>query len=191
MKVLVVLSVIVLFCTIGCDAPPQSADSTVPKSNSSDSSDSANSNPSPGGEQSGYGSDGASLDTGVDSPGVDPPNTGTGLNDGEQRTIAEVGVGKQGENSRRNVKKGGVARMIASPAASLFAAREKIVFNVQIPKNMQLYKATHGYFPKSHDDFMQHIIKAGLIELPRLPQGQRYEYDAQSAQLMVVKPEGT
>ena len=162
MKVLSLLFVVFLITAVGCDAPK-----------SADSNDS-----SPAGKDE-SGTDGADKD-------------GAGPNGpAEERVKAEVGVGKQGSKSRKNVEKGGVARMIAQPAASLFAVKERVVFEIQIPKTMQLYQATNGYFPKSHDEFMEHIITFGQIELPRLPAGQRYEYDAQSAQLMVVRPEGT
>jgi hypothetical protein len=117
--------------------------------------------------------------------------TDVNTNSGEERTVAKAGVGKEGQNSRRNVEKGGVARMITQPAHTLFSVKQKAVFDIQIPHAMNLYRATDGDFPKSHDEFMKHIIEANKIKLPELPEGQRYEYDAQSSQLMVVKPEGT
>ncbi len=114
-----------------------------------------------------------------------------GNSGGEERVVAEAGVGKEGQKTRRNAEKGGVARMIAQPAASLFTAKQRIVFKIQIPHAMNLYRATNGDFPMSHDEFMEHIIEFNKIALPELPKGQRYEYDPESSQLMVVKPEGT
>lgn len=147
---------------LGCDPPPEAA---------KDSAATQEQNESTAGDAAGQGGEG-----------------GEAGGEAETRVEAQVGVGKRGENSRRNVEKGGVAKMIAAPAASLFNAKEKIIFTVAIPKNMELYKAMHGEYPRSHDDFMQHIIRAGQIQLPELPAGQRYEYDAESAKLMVVKP---
>lgn len=162
MKVLASLTAVVICIAIGCDPQPKEAAESDSDSSSSLENDAATD---------------ASLNDATNS--------------GEERVVAEAGVGKEGQNSRRNVEKGGVARMIAQPAASLFDARQRAVFDIQIPKTMQLYRATNGNYPKSHDEFMLHIIEAGQIQLPELPRGQRYEYDAQSSQLMVVKPEGT
>jgi hypothetical protein len=106
----------------------------------------------------------------------------------EEAVLAEVGVGAKGAKTRRHAEGGGVGQMIAAPAASLFATREKMVFEISIPHAMNLYRASIGNFPKTHDEFMQKIIKANNIELPELPGGQRYEYNAESSQLMVIRP---
>lgn len=95
---------------------------------------------------------------------------------------AEAGVGKQGQ-SLRNEK--GVGRMIAQPAISLFAVKQRVVFEIQIPQAMELYKASNGNYPKSHQDFMTHIIKANNIPLPALPEGQEYKYHPDEGQLWV------
>jgi hypothetical protein len=100
---------------------------------------------------------------------------------------ADVGVGKQGRKTIENAKAGGIKRMIAQPAASLFAFRQAAVFKIQVPQAMNLYRASNGYFPKTHDDFMQ-LMKEQMIRLPELPFGQTYEYDAESSQLMVNRP---
>lgn len=91
---------------------------------------------------------------------------------------ADVGVGAKG----RGYGEG----FIATPAASLFAAQEKVVFQIQIPQAMNLFKASEGRPPKSHDEFMQRIIKENQIKLPQLPEGKRYQYDPKTAELMVV-----
>jgi hypothetical protein len=63
-----------------------------------------------------------------------------------------------------------------------------MVFETQIPKFMQLFKATEGRNPKSHEEFMNKIIKANYVKLPELPAGQTYVYDPQLGELMVQKP---
>jgi len=94
---------------------------------------------------------------------------------------AEVGVGKKG----RGYGKG----FIATPAASLWAVKERLVFQVQIPQAMQLFKAGNdNKGPKSHDEFMEKIIKENSIKLPELPEGDRYMYDPKTEQLMVESP---
>ena len=113
-----------------------------------------------------------------------PPGSGPAIQENtapkESRTVAKVGVGKKGR------KPSGMIRVSTN---AYFAAKEKIAFEIQIPKAMQLYKALHGSAPKSHKEFESKIIKANQIKLPQLPDGSRYEYDPSTEQLMVVKPE--
>ena len=98
------------------------------------------------------------------------------------REVAGVGVGKKGRKLERHK---GTGQIIAQPAVSLFRTKEKIIFEIVIPKNMQLFQATNGRFPKSHDEFMKEIIEFGQIQLPELPEGGSYVYDPKIHQLMV------
>ena len=53
---------------------------------------------------------------------------------------------------------------------------------------MQLYKGLHdGKAPKTHQQFMQEIIKPNRIQLPTLPARHRYIYDPATEELMVEK----
>ena len=101
-----------------------------------------------------------------------------------ERTPAEAGVGRQGR-SLDDVE--GVGNVVAQPAKSLFAARERLVFEVQIPQALDLFKATNGRGPQTHEEFMSQIVQANQIRLPDLPEGQRYVYDPQQEQLMVER----
>jgi len=114
-------------------------------------------------------------------PALRPVVPGSPAN-GEQKVRAGVGVGKQGRSLDN------MSGVIVQPAKSLFAFKERAVFQFQIPQAMQLFAATNGRKPKSHDEFMASIIKANNIQLPTLPQGQRYQFDVQSGELMVCKP---
>ena len=96
-----------------------------------------------------------------------------------KREEAKVGVGEKGRSYG-----GGI---ITEPASQYWKAKERIAFNIQIPKALQLFKATNGSAPKSHDEFMEKIIKAGRIELPKLPPGRRYIYDPKTEKLMVER----
>ena len=89
---------------------------------------------------------------------------------------AAVGVGKKGHYGQG---------VVATPLGSYFAAREKIAFMIQIPEAMKLFKALEGRAPKDHDEYMEKIIKANRIELPELPDGDRYWYDPETEELMV------
>jgi len=119
------------------------------------------------------------------TPPFDLDLTATGDSGGGGELIrAEVGVGKRGQslNDER-----GIGAMIVQPARSLFATEQRVVFNIQIPKAVQLFEATEGRKPRSHDEYMSKIIKANLIKLPALPAGQKYIYDPIKGELMVQK----
>ncbi len=112
------------------------------------------------------------------------PTTPAITGDRVDRVRAQVGVGKKGRSLDN--EKG--MPMLVVPARTLFRTRERLVFEVQIPQALSLYEATNGRGPKSHEQFMKEVIKPNHIQLPELPAGQRYVYDAQTKQLMVEKP---
>jgi RNase P/RNase MRP subunit p29 len=93
-----------------------------------------------------------------------------------------VGVGLKGRSLD------GYKGAVVTPAKAYFAVREKTVFQIQIPHAMQLFKAENGEGPKSHDEFMEKIVKANGIKLPELPPGQIYQYQPDTEELMVIKP---
>lgn len=94
---------------------------------------------------------------------------------------AQAGVGAKGRSLDN--EKG----VLVTPAKTLFAARERVVFEIQIPQALQLFKASNGQSPASHDEFMQRVIAENAIQLPQLPAGQRYQYDPMTEQLMVIR----
>ena len=96
------------------------------------------------------------------------------------RIKAEKGVGAKGRGYGQGV--------IATPAATLFAAKERIAFEIQIPHAMNLFKGMEGRMPNSNEEFMEKIIKENHIPLPVLPEGERYVYDPKTELLMVEKP---
>lgn len=100
------------------------------------------------------------------------------------RVKAQTGVGQKG----RRLENEKLVQTIVTPAVSLFRTRERMVFEVQIPQAMKLYKGLHGEPPQTEKEFFEQIIKANRISLPELPAGQRYVYDPRKAQLMVERP---
>jgi hypothetical protein len=101
-----------------------------------------------------------------------------------ERVKAEVGVGKKG----RRLEKEGLVRLMTVPALTYFRTEQRVVFEIKIPHALQLYKALHGKAPKTEEAFMKEIIEANNIELPELPAGHRYVYDAERGELMVERP---
>jgi len=84
---------------------------------------------------------------------------------------AQAGVGKQG----RDYGGGAIMAPVTVPVRTYFQARDRITF-LQVDDGMRLYKAANGSAPKTHEEFMQKIIKEGQIKLPDLPPGDRYIY---------------
>ena len=72
--------------------------------------------------------------------------------------------------------------------ASYFKDRELIVFKIQIPESMKVFRAPNRRNPKSHEEFMDEIVKAGEIKLPELPSAAVYRYDPGKGELMVITP---
>jgi hypothetical protein len=63
---------------------------------------------------------------------------------------------------------------------------EDRILDDQIQKTMQLYVAGNdGKYPKTNEEFMQHIISEGMIQLPELPPGKEYFYDPADHELKV------
>ena len=94
---------------------------------------------------------------------------------------AERGMGKKGQGYG-----GGI---ITQPISTYFQTRDRIAFSVQIPKQMQMFKAINNRNPKDLDEYMNQIIKPAGIQLPELPQGHRYVYDPKSGELLVERPQ--
>lgn len=115
-----------------------------------------------------------------------PPTPSAGATPATELVPAEAGVGQKGRSLDKYQE--GVQRVIAEPAKALFATKERLVFSVQVPQALQLFKAEKGYAPRSHDEFMREIVQFNNIVLPELPPGQRYVYDPQREELMVERP---
>ena len=102
--------------------------------------------------------------------------------EGDQLSKAEVGVGVKGKDY-------GGPGFVTTPIETLFRTNDRIAFEVQIPKAMSLYKADHNNKgPKTHDEFMKVIIQEHGVQLPELPQGNVYWYDAKTEELLVRTP---
>lgn len=105
-----------------------------------------------------------------------PPETQGNGND-SSRKVAEVGVGRKSQQ----IEGGGY---LPTVIRARFRAEERInLANAQYA--LKLYKAQHGRGPKTHEEYMEEIIRANRINLPELPPGQRYIYDPETEELMV------
>jgi len=94
---------------------------------------------------------------------------------------AQVGVGQKGRTL-------GQPGFLTTPVYVYFRSQEMVAFRIQVPQAMQLFKATNGRAPQSHEEFWREIIEANAIRLPQLPPGHRYVYDPAREELMVEQP---
>ena len=99
-----------------------------------------------------------------------------------ERVVAGVGVGQR---SRSLDNRSGP---VVEPLKSLVATKERLAFDVQLKHAMDLYRATHGRLPQSHDAFMTQIVAFNKIKLPVLPEGHKYLFDPQRGELLVERP---
>src|SRR5688500_14141481 len=69
-----------------------------------------------------------------------------------ERVVADTGVGEKGCDYG-----GGI---FTEPVRQYFRAPQMVVFDIEIPKAMSLFKATNdNKGPASHDEFMKRIIE--------------------------------
>lgn len=99
-----------------------------------------------------------------------------------ERVKAEKGVGIKGRSLDQ------YEGILVTPAKAFFSTKERIAFEIEVPHALNLYKATEGSGPKSHEEFMEKIIQFNRIKLPQLPPDAKYVYDVETEQLMVERP---
>jgi hypothetical protein len=80
--------------------------------------------------------------------------------------------------------------IIVTPVKAYFAARERIFFEAEFPKNYQLYNAESGDVPKDFEDLKAKVLDPyGLTKkLPVLPPGHKYVWNAEKQELGVERP---
>ena len=112
------------------------------------------------------------------TPTANSPATPTNVT--AQKAVA--GVGKKGQSLNDNT---GIARAITAGPATLLNFQQKAVLDIQIPQALQLFNATEGRLPKSHEEFMQKIVEANRLVLPELPAGGVYRFNTEKGELWV------
>ena len=100
--------------------------------------------------------------------------------------VAKTGVGIKGD-SLEGTSSSNPASMVSAPALAYFKLKERVVFEIQLPKQMDLFKAYHGRPPRNHEEYMKEFV-TNQIKLPTLPTGMVYRYHADTAELW-VEPE--
>ncbi len=129
-------------------------------------------------------------DTGTPPPPPPPPPPPANTTTDEQTPPVDPNVERVEAGVGVETKKGHGygSGPIATPVAAYFSVRERIAL-MMVDKGLQTYKALNGHAPKTHEEFMEKIIKEGAVDLPQLRTDEhRYVYDPETEQLMVEWP---
>jgi hypothetical protein len=115
-------------------------------------------------------------------PGVPAPNAQAGTVPAPNIVSEKAAPGMTGKG---NYKPG----VITTPISVYFQLKEQIILG-HVTHAIQLFEATNGYKPRSHEEFMKEIIEPNLpaTKLPTLPEGHTYRYDPKTGELMVDHP---
>ena len=95
---------------------------------------------------------------------------------------AVAGVGKQGKTL---LDHSDTQKIISGPVSALMQFKQQAVLDIQIPHALSLFQATEGRLPKDHAEFMEKIVQANQLQLPELPAGAVYRFNAEKGELWV------
>ena len=98
--------------------------------------------------------------------------------------IAKTGVGVKG-NSLDGIQGDDPRMLMAGPVKAYFNTREKIIWDIALPKSAQLFNALNGRDPKTHEEYMKEVVESAQIKLPELPAGMVYRYRPEINELWV------
>lgn len=101
-----------------------------------------------------------------------------------ERVKAGKGVGAKGRSLDQ------YEGVIVTPVKSLFAAKERIFYEQTFKGNYRIWRQTVEKAPKDFDELKsQFLDPLGLTaQLPRLPEGHKYVWDAATEELLVERP---
>jgi hypothetical protein len=119
------------------------------------------------------------------APGQTPPVAAATPQEGEPTPGAEREKAVRGSGVKGRKYGGGV---YTEPVRQYFRLQQASVFEIQIPHDLGLFKAEHNRFPKDWAEFKSAILEPASIQLPELPEGERYVFDSKEGELMVEKP---
>lgn len=132
--------------------------------------------------------DASSADGPVDPLATSDAQADATSSDAEQQTDSEPKpfTADSPQAGRRSAAAGGYLGAVGH--ARFWAEHQAILLNIEHALN--LYNATNDGYPESHEEFMNEIIRANSIQLPKLPPGEQYLYDPDEHKLMVERVGG-
>ena len=93
-------------------------------------------------------------------------------------------VAKDGKKGKKSREAGGYLGAVGS---ARFVAEHRMIIN-SYTHALNLYWGENGYYPKTHEEFMEKIIKFNKLQLPELDEGVEYLYDPEDHLLKIHRP---
>ena len=107
----------------------------------------------------------------------------TPANAPETETVkAQAGVGIKGRSLDE------YEGVVVTPVKTYFRAKERISFEIEFPHALNLYKALEGSVPQNFAELEEKVLRPNNIRLPALPNGHLYDWNAETEELLVVRP---
>ena len=116
-----------------------------------------------------------------------PETSDTGI---FEKTTDEIG--EFNPNAKQKISDGKMKQYNPlNPIGSLnaYGPAVEMVSDMQITQAINLFYAEKGHYPKTHQQFIDEIIKRNKITLPVLPGKKQYMYDVANHKLVVVTME--
>ncbi len=60
------------------------------------------------------------------------------------------------------------------------------IAQMKVKQSLELFRATEGRYPKSHEEFMDKVFKIYVVELPEPLTTCEYQYDVENHELLIV-----
>ncbi len=101
-----------------------------------------------------------------------------------ERVVANKGVGLKGRSLDE------YEGVIVTPAKTLFAAKERIFFEIEFPANYRVWRVQEDRAPQDFDELKSRFLEPlGLTKnLPVLPPGHTYVWNPETEELEVERP---
>ena len=97
----------------------------------------------------------------------------------------EIGEFNPDANRKLRDDKEGVNMVNSTMRGASHAIHE--IARLQIKQSVEMFRAVEGRYPKSHEEFMEKVIKANGIKLPAPVTTAEYQYDVENHELLVVE----
>lgn len=103
----------------------------------------------------------------------------------ESTTAGETETPMERVKADKPVNQDPGAGYLGGVASGYRHAREQIE-DLPVKQAIQFFWASEGRYPKSHEEFMEKVIRANQMQLPAIEEGYRYEYNPEDHVLWKV-----
>lgn len=125
--------------------------------------------------------------------GCSPPGTVAEKEEKKEKRVPIVGkqtqkIGEWDPDADRQIREegGDKVNMINRNFQGLSYALHETA-RLQVKQGLNYFYATEGRYPKSHEEFMEKVIKFYKIKLPEPVATAEYQYDVENHELLVVE----